>query len=208
MKRRLFNLAAATSLLLCIAIGALWVRSQQSWAPDMILTYYVRWHGTNEVDQYYLGTESYGGTLSIELSRTHVYPSYFEDLSPQERQRKAADYPAGFRGKFIPRRIPYRGCSQQTGFAARHDVWSPTPAFRSENFLVTFRPWLPMALCAVLPVFWLNGFRKARFARRQGVCRKCGYDLRATPDRCPECGTVVPDPQNARMPSPLEARPT
>jgi hypothetical protein len=40
---------------------------------------------------------------------------------------------------------------------------------------------------AIAQARWSENRRRARV----GLCPQCGYDLRASPERCPECGRVV-----------------
>ena len=50
-------------------------------------------------------------------------------------------------------------------------------------------PLYPLPLLSGLLLAWrIDRYRRLR---PPGHCVNCGYDLRATPARCPECGTIV-----------------
>lgn len=76
------------------------------------------------------------------------------------------------------------GSSSQTRFVA--EPWSmPTTMWIG----ITVPIWPFMLPCAFFPIFWFLKSRRSIFAGAN-LCPGCGYDLRASPARCPECGMV------------------
>lgn len=99
--------------------------------------------------------------------------------------------------------------SSQCGVSLSHypvdrwDVRSPSVCGfgwrRSEDSLHLAVPHYAVALGGVPLPLGSAVRRKRRHRqerrRRTGLCLSCGYDIRATPEQCPECGTVAPAPQ-------------
>ena len=49
--------------------------------------------------------------------------------------------------------------------------------------------WVPALMFAIAPAWPLSSPYRRRRRRKLGLCLKCGYDLRGSAERCPECGT-------------------
>jgi hypothetical protein len=64
--------------------------------------------------------------------------------------------------------------------------------------------WAILPPLALLPIAAIRRRLLRWQRRRMGLCRRCGYDLRRSPDRCPECGAT----RSLADDSAIAARPT
>jgi hypothetical protein len=188
MKRRLFNLAAVASLVLCLLSLALCVRGQ--FVQD---TFSFESPGA-------AGGINDDRSVQLTISRRGLLLSYFGGRRP------------------IPREWHYRrgeaGAAVDTSYEDLHafivDAVSSNTfrvihgwAFRwygiaiavpHPTFIVGVGHWVAIALSGLLPAVWIVRQARRHRKRQFGLCRVCGYDLRATPERCPECGTIPQRP--------------
>jgi len=58
--------------------------------------------------------------------------------------------------------------------------------------IVPFWSVVPALAAMIGLLLWRDrSWRRRDRRKREGLCANCGYDLRATPERCPECGMAA-----------------
>ena len=171
-------LLSIVSLILLIAVTALWVRSY--FVKDDIL--FPRPDGSRRT----IGIKTYPGTIDVDVIRMTVAVT-----DPPRWDRSEVDAYDRKRSREWDKKNSILGFAQvRTNFGGQHPVLKKHYAgYHSEWFV----PFWSLAFVALLsPIVLILSSIRRRRRRNKGLCPQCGYDLRATPDRCPECGTPRP----------------
>ena len=198
MNRRLLNLLTAVSLLLFVSTSILWVRSY------FVADLWDRELNRDETpgESVTVTTEfmsSSGGLVLIRDRRVRSGdPRAVSDLDESMKNHPSFKVNNGW-SRTTPYGYPSPRGSHTLGFAwvhNRHDHSFPT-AYRGTIHLEGWNAalTLPYWFLAGVTGIWLvpAGLALRRRMRRRwragrDLCPACGYDLRATPGKCPECG--------------------
>jgi hypothetical protein len=189
VKRRLLNLLAALSLLLCAASISAWVL-----VANRTKAYVERGEATADVCRTdWVGVDSGAVVWSTcTLHNVRHAPASRRDVSWSAFVKHAEPL------DIWALRIGSKGV-RGLGFRFESDLRTNP---QNTWVIICVPLWFLALVFASTPAMYLSrSLRRNREAGRE-CCRVCGYDLRATPERCPECGTPV-QPASAQ---PAEAK--
>jgi hypothetical protein len=183
-RRPLAAAAAVGSLVLCLAVCALWVRSYR--LSDQLL-----WTAAD-------------GQGLVKSAKGHLVVHAYLDRNTTPIPRRPA----------TKREISYRRdeafgpsidlaeilflCADATARVAQWQhggfAWQRRQSSRDVVAVAVAPFWSLATVTAVPALGWTLCRLRSRRRLADGLCPACGYDLRATPHRCPECGRRIDSP--------------
>ena len=196
---------AAASLLLFAAVLCLWPRTTRVMDTVSFLT-----HSDTE---YKAGTCPYALAVSVGHNVRAAH-------DPHDPQRMDYGWSFSSAAPGAPRSYSYSDASGTTFVHVVVHVSAPSGpkrnrlgfAFHSGTTTMPRSPYasssgtvvstwtlaaIPLWFVATILMIWPAVFLTRQIRRRRrtrlGRCLQCGYDLRGSSSRCPECGTPVPD---------------
>jgi hypothetical protein len=192
--RWIFNGLTVLSLVLCVATVVLWVRTRYR---DEGLMYHSHWFMAGRWVGWTHYVTSTRGCITLFLETDTVDISHADTIKHMIAERYAWR-PRGIH-LFSERKMRdifpahHKSEMQRLGFEYHVQGWTRGGArdVVYRGTFISFPDWLAIALFGVVWSPWVFIWRRKRRRRARGMCMSCGYDLRATPERCPECGTVV-----------------
>jgi hypothetical protein len=175
------NGIAAISLLLCMAVILIGFCSYFAFAP--IGQY---WETVWDGNSSYRNRGWLAKNGSLHLVRSYRLKQPASGSKPQKVLHIGADpahyfvlQPTTLGFAFVNHISSYRGAA---GTSVQVDTMTVSQ--------LSFPLWLLAILFGVCPTLWVVAAMRQRMRQIGSRCVHCGYDLRATPDRCPECGLV------------------
>lgn len=185
----MFTLCSALSLLSCVALCTLWVRSH--FVADRLTFIGAVGERRSDLTDFV----SYGGTLLVYRDQI-VFPAAERDAFVA---RATHGRTAGMWGWHVSRNSYAAGYQQgrpnfpRDWFGAateRHAGGWRIGGLSSVRRTVRVPHAVVVLALLVCPALSARRLLRDRHRKSAGRCPACGYDLRTTPDRCLECGNV------------------
>jgi hypothetical protein len=173
-------IVAVLSLLLSLASAAIWVRSY--FIGDYFFQFTTYTDG-NRGHRVIVDAQIGNGGIGVCRSFSSAPPGAFGEIQnePLNHLKQPPRYPDFRFGRNEP---PVLGFKFQRATGS-------LPDGSVKAFALIMPLWCPAISFLLLSLgLWFYHVRSQR-RRKAGHCPKCGYDLRASPEQCPECGEAT-----------------
>lgn len=197
MIRRVFIVASAVSLLLCMAISGSWFMTYRTAEQISLQRNFTG--GRGGMITTYECRLAHGGacfSYSVSLSRQPADLQIVHHRWSHGRV-ESSEYPVVDMSVLMRRLLSHDGIRTTDygaiGFQYLHyrRIAPGFPPRLSEGQRLTLPMWALWISTALAPAWMGVRLLPRRHVHRSGMCVKCGYDLRASTERCPECGTTI-----------------